>query len=161
MGGFENEDGGGFEREALRDGARDGAADLFVAVEEQSYGPRHVHFAQSVERCESRDDSGFHVEYARTPEAAVGLPPWHLLQRADRPDGVEVAEQEDWFLLDREGPKRSSSTSPNLTCLWRLMRAPCSFDQRSASAIAAFTACRVFTWGFLLYQFAKVFLNPF
>ena len=44
--GFENEHGGRFERQLLRDGAGDGAADLFVAVQEQSDGARQLQLVQ-------------------------------------------------------------------------------------------------------------------
>jgi len=41
------------------------------------------------------DDAGLHVEDAGTEDFAVGFAPGHFGERAERPDGVQMAEEQD------------------------------------------------------------------
>jgi len=41
------------------------------------------------------DDAGLHVEDAGTEDLAVGFAPRHFGERSERPDGVQMAEEQD------------------------------------------------------------------
>ena len=100
--GLEDEDGGGLSGEALGDGAGDRAADLFVGVEEEGDGAAETDVAEDADGGEGHRDAGLHVEDAGAVDSGVfaaGLAPGHGFEGAERPDGVEVAEEEDWFVL--------------------------------------------------------------
>src|ERR1700678_1899182 len=55
---------------------------------------------------EGHCDAGLHVEHARTVETATGLAEGHSGERAERPDRVEVAEEQDRLAL---APGRAKS----------------------------------------------------
>ena len=60
-----------------------------MSVMRQAFSPKHL------ERDEGHGHSGLHVEHAGSPGAAFFDPEGHLGERAERPDCVEVAEQQD------------------------------------------------------------------
>ena len=76
-------------------GRETGAADFFFTDEQQSGGAGCAELLQCGEGFERHDDAGFHVDDARAEELAAVFTIRHGGKRADRPDGVEVAEDED------------------------------------------------------------------
>ena len=80
----------------LGDGPRDGAADLFIAVEQKyDFVAEKIGFEKKLDGAEGNGDAGFHVERSRTPEAAVANMARHGFDCAEGPDSVEVAEEQD------------------------------------------------------------------
>ena len=100
-GGLEDENGGGFAGERFGDCARGAAADFFVGNQED--GDRAwqagVPGLQGFDGVEHQGDAGFHVEHAGAVQAAVGFVAGHGGERAERIDGVEVAEEQDGFIF--------------------------------------------------------------
>ena len=94
--GFHDEDRAAFACELLGDGARDGAADLFVAVEEEDdFFVEQLRFGEHFKRGEGHGYAGFHVERAGAPETAVGDFAGHGLECSEGPYGVEMAEKKN------------------------------------------------------------------
>ena len=54
---------------------------------------------QGLERKHHHDDGGFHVQHSRPMYAAGSIDNavWHGIQRAQRPHGVEVSQQQNWL----------------------------------------------------------------
>ena len=95
LGRFEDEDGFRLQGEALGDGTGDGAADLFVAIEQEGGWTADAELREGFEGGEGHEDAGLHVEDTWSVEASVTLVKGHGGERAEGPDGVEMAEEED------------------------------------------------------------------
>jgi hypothetical protein len=92
------------EGEALSEGSRSWAANLFIGYEQEGdpAGQRAAR-EQDSEGEESLDDSGFHVECARTGEASGVFGPRHGFEGAEGVNGIGVAEQEEMRRAARTG----------------------------------------------------------
>ena len=128
-GGFEHEYRGGVAGQCFGDFARGIAADFFVGNQQDGDGPRQVRLPglQGVDGVEHQRDSGFHVEHARAVQAAVGDVAGHGGERAERIDGVEVAEEQNgiFSLPIRFGAGKSTCRLlPNSVAGWKLARPP-------------------------------------
>ena len=97
LGGFEDEDGGGGEGEALGDGAGDGAADLFFGVEKEGNGAVDSIGLKCADGGEGHEDAGFHVEDAGAVQGVGGFVPRHGGEGSEGPNGVEMAEEKVGF----------------------------------------------------------------
>jgi hypothetical protein len=96
LGRLENKDSGTLGSEMLGDGARDGAADFFVGIEQQDdLALEEAGLGEHLDGGEGHGDAGLHVEDAGTGDAALGDAPGHGAEGPDGPDGVEVAEQKN------------------------------------------------------------------
>ena len=83
-------------RDARDVGGRARAPDLLVAVDEdhRAHARLEAHLRERTEREQHLDQAALHVEHARPTDAALLHFHRHPLDGADRPDGVQVAEQE-------------------------------------------------------------------
>lgn len=93
---LEDERAGRFPRQLLDDRPRLDAADLLVGVDEKDRGERRLQpqLAQGHQGVDALHQTALHVEAAgAAQDVAVDLQR-HFGQRADRPDGVAMAEQE-------------------------------------------------------------------
>ena len=105
---------------------------------------------------EGHDDAGLHVEGSGAGDFFLGFAPGHLGEGAVGPDGVEVAEQEDW-LACRAGWAEVEFEDVAVSFLFVVFRAGSefagpAFDQGAGGVDGA----GVFAGGFLLDEFAEV-----
>src|SRR5262249_49799052 len=85
-----------FAGQPLGDRTRNRAPDLLLAVEqEDDLAVELAGFSEHLESCQGHRDTGFHIERARTPEPAFADATRHAPKSADRPDRVDVPEEED------------------------------------------------------------------
>lgn len=97
---LEDVDGGAPAREIFGDGPRDGAADLFVAVEQQNdFAAQQASFNEEFDGGRGHGDAGLHIESSWPPETTFANAAGHGLERAERPHRIEMAEEEDFFLV--------------------------------------------------------------
>ena len=93
---LEDVDGGAGLGDFFGDGAGGRAANLLVAVEkEHDFSLKQARFSEQLEGGERHSDTGLHVEGTGAPKAATTDPAGHGLKRAERPNCVEVTEEED------------------------------------------------------------------
>ena len=96
QGRFQNVDGGALGSQTLCDGARDGAADLFVTVEQQNdFAIEKGSLREQFDGRKCHGHTGFHVQGAGTEQAALRNTKGHGLESAKGPDRIQMAEQED------------------------------------------------------------------
>ena len=102
---FEHVDRGALPGELFDDGPRSGTANLFVAVEQDDdLAAQQVSFGEQLDCGCGHGDAALHVEASGTPQAAFAQAAGHGFERAERPHGVEMAEEEDGL---RTNPRRT------------------------------------------------------
>ena len=95
---LEHVNGGAGFRDSLGDRPRNSAPDLFVAVEQENdLALQKVSFSQQLKSGERHGNSGLHVQRSRAPKTSVPDTAWHRLERAERPDRIQMAEEQDWL----------------------------------------------------------------
>ena len=93
---FEHQYGRAVLRQPFGDGTRNRAADLFFAVEQQDdFAVEKIGFGEHFDGREGHGDSGLHVQRAGTPQASVAHAAGHGLERAHRPHGIDMPQQQD------------------------------------------------------------------
>lgn len=100
--------------------------------------------------CQRHDDAGFHVEDTGAPVAAAFFAPGHVCQGADRPDCVEMAEEENGLAGGAGGAEAEFEDVAEVFLA-------VAFDAAAECAGEVFddcgggvNRCWIFTWGFLL-----------
>lgn len=166
LGGLEDEDRGRFAGEFFRDGARDGAADLFFGDEQQSDRMGEIEFAKDGECREGHDDASLHVEDAGAGDRAVALLPRHGLQGSVGPDGIEMAEDEERLLAGTSGRFRSTCPEAQLVDVAEVFLSVL-FDSSVQGGgpagdelLGGVNRGRIFAWTFHLNKSAKVLEEP-
>ena len=93
---LENVDCRAFQGQLLGDGARNGAADLLVGVEEEhDFALEEAGFGEHLNGGEGHGHADLHIEGAGSPQGGrFGDAARHGAESAEGPDGVDVAEQQ-------------------------------------------------------------------
>src|SRR5262249_44160266 len=118
---FEHQSGGRFLRLSLNQRARGLAADLFVASEQQRDRSlrRQPPRDDRPQRFDGDRDAGFHIEDSRTVSAAFGRDAKRqTFERADRPDGVQMANHQYSFFRSIVIEIESGAQVSSVTRLW-------------------------------------------
>ena len=107
-GGLENEDGSRLAGEAFDEFAGVVAADFFVGGEEAENGggEGHAGGGERFDGGESDGEARLHVERSGARDAAAADAEWHALERAERIDGVVMAEDQDGAAAGGSGETR-------------------------------------------------------